>query len=388
MKILTVGTVATVGYGWALVARIALVNAPFRSHVAAMIRLADVLARQGHQLVVWAPEQWGAEVQRLRARLEPSSPAMPTIPGDGLAAELAATTEREAERLIPQLHAHDVDLVIRDSQTPWALVAAQYLGLPRIVAHPMFPIVAGDAGSAPPSDPAQRELFERSWLSIARRWGVELADVRGLHHATAEPTLTFTTEEIVGDHELAPTWRCVGPLLSPPPPPRPERDRPLVYACFGTAQNRRTELFRIVIAALAGRPVQLLVSTGGRTLEPEDLGPLPPNVVVHPEVQAREVLARASVHVTHGGCNSVHESLVAGVPMVCLPQAFDQLPLARRVAQLGVGVIATEDPGAVADAVLSLLGDGHADQRVKALSERLLRYDGEARVAAAVAEAL
>jgi MGT family glycosyltransferase len=381
---LTVATVATV----ARVARIALVNAPFHSHVAAMIRLADVLVRQGHELVVWAPERWRAQVERLGARLEPSSPAMPRIPGRALAAELASTTEREAERLIPQLHAHDPDVLIRDSQTPWALVAAQYLGIPRIVSHPMFPMIGAGGADDRGSDPAEQERFEQSWLSIARRWGVELADVRGLYHNTSEPTLTFTTEEIIGDQELPPAWRCIGPLLSPPPPPRREPDRPLVYACFGTAQNRRTELFRIVIAAVARRPVQLLVSTAGRTLLAEDLGPLPSNVVVREDVPAREVLARASVHVTHGGCNSVHESLVAGVPMVCLPQAFDQLPLSRRVAQLGVGAIADEDPGAVADAVLALLGDGQARVRVEAISERLQRYDGEARVAAAIAESI
>jgi MGT family glycosyltransferase len=214
---------------------------------------------------------------------------------------------------------------------------------------------------------------------------VELADLRGLYHNTSEPTLTFTTEEIVGDQQLPPAWRCVGPLLSPPPPPNPERDPPLVYACFGTAQNRRTELFRTVIAAMACEPVQLLISAGGRRLTPAELGPMPPNVVMREFVPAREVLARASVHITHGGCNSVHESLLAGVPMVCLPQAFDQLPLSSRVAQLGVGVIAKEDPEAVASAVRSLVGDNRARAIIEALSDRLQRYDGGSRVAAAVA---
>ena len=199
-------------------ARIALVNAPFRSHVGATMRLARVLAKQGHELTVWAPEEWRDQVDRLGARLEPSSPNMPSGPGGGLAAGLAATTESEAERLIPQLHFRDVDLVIRDSQAMWALVAAQYLGIPRIVSHPMFPMLAAAPGDGAPggrSDPAERERFERSWLSIARRWGVELADVRGLHHNTSEPTLIFTTEEIVGDQGLPAEWRCVGPLLSP-----------------------------------------------------------------------------------------------------------------------------------------------------------------------------
>jgi MGT family glycosyltransferase len=372
------------------VARIALVNAPFHSHVAAMMRLAGVLARQGHELIVWAPEAWRGQVQELGARFELSSPDIPRVPAEQRAAEFAATTEREAERLIPVLHAHDADLLIRDSQTPWALVAGTYLGLPRVVSHPMFPLLVAD-GNGPPgsdADPAERERFEASWLSIARRWGVELADVRGLHHRTSEPTLIFTTEEIVGDQELPAAWRCIGPLLSAVPQLRAERDPPLVYACFGTAWNRRTELFRLVIDALARAPVQLLISAGGRALGSAELGPLPSNVAVREFASSPEMLTRARAHITHGGCNSVHESLLAGVPMVCLPQAFDQNPLSRRVEQLGAGVIADEDPDAVGRSVLALLADREAFERVAALSEHLQRYDGDARVAAAIAACL
>ena len=134
-------------------ARIALVNAPFRSHVAAMMRLGQVLARQGHELTVWAPVEWRAEVEQLGARFEPSSPEVPRLPVLPLAAALASTTEQEAERLIPQLLSHDVDVLIRDSQTPWALVAGTYLGIPRIVSHPMFPTgVARAAGNSRDAD--------------------------------------------------------------------------------------------------------------------------------------------------------------------------------------------------------------------------------------------
>jgi MGT family glycosyltransferase len=375
------------------VARIGLVNAPFHSHVAAMMRLADVLVRQDHELIVWAPEDWREAVGELGGRFELSAPEIPRVSVKRRAAEFAGTTERESERLIPELHAHDLDILIRDSQTPWALVAGTYLGIPTIVSHPMFPLLEPDdddemgIGMAG-GDAAERERFERSRRSIARRWGVELADVRGLHHRTSEPTLVFTTEEIVGDRELPPAWRCVGPLLSEPPDPRPDRHPSLVYACFGTARNRRTDLFRLVVAAAKDQPLRFLISAGGRTLSFDDLGSLPPNVEVREFAPSREVLARASVHITHGGCNSVHESLVAGVPMVCLPQAFDQIPLSQRVEQLGAGVIAGEDPEAIAHAVREVHDDAEARMRVGALADRLKQYDGEARVAAVIAERL
>ena len=320
------------------VARIALVNHPSFSHIEAMSRLTRVLVGQGHDVIVWAPKRCRTQIEDGGARFEPHAPDLSRGKGDVLAARLASTTERFAEQLIEQFQAYDVELVVRDSTTPWALVAGEYLGIPRIVSHPMFPIVARDDAAtsdgesvrassdseeeeeAAAAPAAARERFESTWLSIASRWGVELDDLSGIFHNTSEPTMTFTTEVIVGDHQLRPSWRCIGPLLSPPPPAAPKSGRPLVYACFGTTYNPRPGLFRTVIDSLGEEPCDVLVSTGGGIVSATDLRPLPPNVELRKFVPAREVLARASAHITHGGCNSVHESLLAAVPMACLPQ--------------------------------------------------------------------
>jgi MGT family glycosyltransferase len=262
----------------------------------------------------------------------------------------------------------------------------------------MFPILAPRDAAVPDDEAARRaiaadeagarERFDASWLSIARRWGVEIQDLDGVFHRTTEPTLAFTTEEIVGDHELQPGWRCIGPLMTPPPQAEPPGERPLVYACFGTSYNFRTELFTAVIEGLAGQPFDVLVSTGGGRIATSELEPLPANVVVREFVAARAVLARATVHITHGGCNSVHESLLAGVPMVCVPQGFDQLPLSQRIEQLGAGSIAAEDPVAIRDGVRALLDSGSARARARELSEHLAGYDGEQRVAAVLERVL
>ncbi len=142
---------------------------------------------------------------------------------DRRAAEFAATIEREAELLIPR--AARAGRRPGDPRQPGALGAGRRR-VPRDPSdhlHPMFPLSGGDpsgeGGDWIGRDATERERFEQSWLSIARRWGVELEDVHGLHHRTTEPTLIFTTEEIVGDQVLPPAWRCVGPLLSLHPLP-------------------------------------------------------------------------------------------------------------------------------------------------------------------------
>ena len=105
-------------------------------------------------------------------------------------------------------------------------------------------------------------------------------------------------------------------------------------------------------------------------------------------VPAAEVLRRASVHITHAGCNSVHESLLAAVPMVCIPQALDQFPLSYRIELLGAGVTSQEEPRAIREAVQLVLAGGKARARALELREHLINYPGQQRVGAVIEEVL
>jgi len=378
------------------VAKIAVVNAPFYSHADAATRLTRVIARQGHDVVAWGPEAFREQIEQCGARFELHDPPIDDD-GDGLGivAGMVVLTESLTGELIEQLHGHQVDLIIYDTRVLWAHVAGEYLGIPRVASHPMFPIVAeGRIGpdrqwiGSSVGPPEGRERYAQGWLSIARRWSVEIEDESSVIHSRADDTFAFTTEKIVGRLGLRPGWHYVGPLMAPAPPAERPVERPLVYVCFGTAYNFRAELFRAVIDALGGQPLDVLISTGGGPVKQADLEPLPENVEVREFVPAREVLARASVHITHGGCNSVHESLLAAVPMVCVPQAYDQFPFGWRLEQLGVGLKVTEDVWEIRDAVRLLLTSPKAQARARDLSDHLLQHDGEARVAAAIDEVL
>jgi MGT family glycosyltransferase len=291
--------------------------------------------------------------------------------------------------MVEALHPHNFDLLIHDSQVPWARVAGDYLGLPRIISHPMFPIVSPERIAVPGEederlrpDPARAKTeLEASWLSIARTWGVELGEWHRIVHSTAETTIAYTIEEILGEWQFEDAgWVCVGPLMEALPR-EPPPERPLVYVCYGTSFNRRPEQFRVVIEALAGEPVDVLMSGGMGPITAADLEPLPPNFTFEDFVPNREALARASVHITHGGCNSTHEALLAGVPMVFLPQAYDQFPLAVAISALGAGRFAEEVAADVREGVRWSLLDPLATARAEDLGERLATFDGEQRVA-------
>jgi zeaxanthin glucosyltransferase len=110
--------------------------------------------------------------------------------------------------------------------------------------------------------------------------------------------------------------------------------RPLVFASFGTLQNEIRPLFEKLAAAAAQLPVQLVISMGGGGLHLDRLDGDPLVVPFAPQL---ELLRRARLTVTHGGLNTVMESLCWGVPLVAVPIANDQPGIAARVQWHGLG---------------------------------------------------
>ena len=74
----------------------------------------------------------------------------------------------------------------------------------------------------------------------------------------------------------------------------------------------------------------------------EDLGAIPDNFRVSNFVNQLEVLQQADIFLSHGGMNSVNESLYYEVPLVLFPQTREQMGVARRVCKLGAGVLLSE----------------------------------------------
>ncbi|MFY1693043.1 glycosyltransferase [Plantactinospora sp. WMMB782] len=160
---------------------------------------------------------------------------------------------------------------------------------------------------------------------------------------------------------------------------RIDPDRPLVYVSFGTIFYRRPELLRTVILGAAATGAQVIAAVGDLA---EELG-LPDEVLTAPYLPQREVLERADVFITHGGYNSVAESIRAATPMLVIPLAVDQPVQAYFVGGAGFGT-ALDPAGvtgqAVADAVTELL-DPDRDYRTRLRAAQPECGDAAARTA-------
>lgn len=124
---------------------------------------------------------------------------------------------------------------------------------------------------------------------------------------------------------------------------------PLVYCSLGTysaSYVHALRLFRAFVEAMTHLPDwHAIVQVSSRTKH-HGLGGMPSNVRVAEWVPQLEVLKRARVFVTQGGCGAIREAVHCGVPMLVFPCWYDQYGNAARVVYHGIGVrgdIATVD---------------------------------------------
>jgi MGT family glycosyltransferase len=174
--------------------------------------------------------------------------------------------------------------------------------------------------------------------------------------------LVYTSREFqIGGASLDRTHLFIGPMLNPPAASPADGQRRLIYASLGTWSNRHATFFETCLACFSDGTRPVLISLGDG-LRPEQFGQIPPNLRLASFVEQTSVLGATGLFITHGGMNSVSEALIYGVPMILVPQDADQLLVAKRVEQLGAGLVIGKDefsPEALARCVEHI--DRHRD---------------------------
>ena len=126
---------------------------------------------------------------------------------------------------------------------------------------------------------------------------------------------------------------------------------------MGTVINDRPDFYSKCIDALKNLNVDAVISCGN-AINREKLGALPDNIQVYPYVDQLDVLAKADAFITHCGMNSVSESLYMATPMVLYPQTSEQCAVARRVTEIGAGIMLKDDSsGGIRTAIQEILNN-------------------------------
>lgn len=149
--------------------------------------------------------------------------------------------------------------------------------------------------------------------------------------------------------------------------------RPTVYGTLGTVFNDRPDLWRVFVDALAGEPLNVIL-TVGRDQDPAALGDLPDNIRAARYIPQSLLFPRCQAVLTHGGSGTVMAALTHGLPLVVVPISADQPENATRCAALGVGRVvdpSASSAGALAGAVREAVRAVLADPRFGAAAGRM-----------------
>lgn len=155
-----------------------------------------------------------------------------------------------------------------------------------------------------------------------------------------------------------------------------ERDgRPLAFISLGTLMGGRAHILSAMAKAATTRGLQPVVVHGGRL--PEAASILPQGTIARDFLDQRDILSEARAAIIHGGYNSTTDAVVAGVPLITVPLAFEQGAIAARVERAGLGrTVGSFGPG-LSQRIELALGDVLASQFV-AQSVRRARYEAMA----------
>jgi len=113
--------------------------------------------------------------------------------------------------------------------------------------------------------------------------------------------------------------------------------KPIIYISLGSIYTKDVPYYKQWISIFIDTPYQVYLSVG-KHVQIRELGNIPENIIIAQYLPQLEILKHADLFITHGGMNSINESLYYGVPMIVMPQINEQRINASRIEQLVVGI--------------------------------------------------
>ncbi|MFF9347105.1 macrolide family glycosyltransferase [Streptomyces sp. NPDC014734] len=378
-------------------AHIAMVGVPAISHVLPSLEIIRELVARGHRVTYANDPVVAGLVEATGAELVPFASTLPVAdnnwPDDPIAAmELFLDDAIQVlEQVRPVYDRDRADLYLYDIGGYAARALAESQGRPAVQLSPTFVAwegyeeEVGDALWQLPGADAYRAKFAR-WLAGCGASTTDVDAFPGLppralalipramqpHANRVDPDrVTFVGPCLVSQREQE-SWV------------RPSGAERVLLVSLGSAYTRQPEFYRQCLAAFGNQPGLHVVLQIGKYTDPRELGEIPPNVEVRSWVPQRAILEQADAFITHAGMGSSNEGLLAGVPMIAVPQGAEQFMNADRLVELGVARrIDTEQATAevLRTALDELVVDPEVARRSKSLRAEALAEGGTGRAA-------
>ena len=339
----------------------ALFNLPARGHLNPTLPIVKELVAGGATVHYFVGEKYRKLVESVGGKfnLFPSLKRLgdqktedSSAPDDRQIALMPFAMAYQARQVVPQLvhalRALNPDCLVYNTLNLWPRLAARIMEIPAVGLRPFHGRRAHQSVVAPFASERLARLaaaVDRELGALMSSFGKPLLTLEDLVSQVEELTIMFVPKEFLHDGEAFDKhFLFVGQsFIEGEPEPwlfggDYGRKHLRAYISLGTLRNDDPEFYRACFSAFKPDEWQVVMSVG-TSLDLNLLGPVPSNFLVARSVRQTAVLPHADVFITHGGLNSVMESLYFGVPMVVIPSIKEQRLTAHRVEILGFGTM-------------------------------------------------
>ncbi|HEX3045530.1 MAG TPA: macrolide family glycosyltransferase [Bacillota bacterium] len=259
-----------------------------------------------------------------------------------------------------EIIAHNPDYIIHDSTVYWGKNLAKQLNLPAIASVTTFAYcdrmmelfpeeVIREILTMPEEYVQELKVTQKTIGRISKMIGnaFNMPDYNCIdrHFCQEALNIVYTSKEFQPfSNYFDSRFKFVGPSIYPRKEPV---DFPLEHLTPGevilislgshlkNVQFYR-DFYKVCMAAFGDTDKQVVMTIG--QMDQAVLGEIPRNFIIRPFVPQLEILQKSALFISHGGPNSVNEALNYNVPVIAIPQLHDQFYVAKRVAELKVGI--------------------------------------------------
>lgn len=321
--------------------------------------------------------------------------------------QLTGSPFQVIEKHLDRVRDDEPDLIIYDCVAIWGKIIAEQLGTKTVGSFPLMRIddnqfMEYNLEQVKTGWPFFKRLLTggpglfrviRNIRQLKNRYGYRPDRTPDMFSNTGDINIIYTSKKFHPPSKtIDNSFVFVGPSLGD----RPEnldieesflKHPGLIYISLGTIFHDQKEFYNNCIRAFGGNERYNVVMSIGDSLKAEDLLPTPENFRIRNRTSQLKILENASLFITHGGMNSVHESLHFRVPMLVLPRALDQFMVANHLKRSGLAhILKKHSPSAreLAVAANRVLDDRVYIDRMKHLQLGMDDSDGYKKAADAI----
>ena len=339
----------------------AIINLGSHGHVNPTLSTAEELVARGHEVHYFSTEPFAAAIEVTGATFHAYESHMgKDVPSATKMADLIPIFPlrllREAAFSMPQIIARvealRPDVVLYDPICLVGRLVAEALAIPAVQLHATYAAnehfsLRRDILRVSATDKIVGD-FNQLAQELSRTYGIQPPALANTLDAPEPFNIVYMPQSFHPQSELFDHRHLfVGPGFTTRPtsgrwtPTSVSRERRL-FLSMGTVFNDWPEFFKMCIEAFGGTDFEVYMALGQR-VDAGVLGPIPANIHVAAHLPQLDILPHTAAAIVHGGMGTTMEALSAGVPLLVIPQMPEQNMTARRVAELGLGMMLSRE---------------------------------------------